>query len=90
MTFSKQSVSYWIQSHQFLESDIVYDVVKVVVDYFESPLLENNCNLNFLKEEFEILHDHVKRCLQMFVREMLAHYFLNRSGIRDQKFITRY
>ena len=25
------------------------------------PLLANNCNLNFLKEELKILHDHVKR-----------------------------
>ena len=49
------------KSYQFLESDNVYDEVKVVADYLESPLLANNCNLNFLKEDFEILHDHVKR-----------------------------
>ena len=49
------------ESYQFLESDIVYDEVKFVVDYFKPPLLANNCNLNFLKKEFEILHDHVKR-----------------------------
>ena len=48
------------ESYQFFESDVVYDEVKVV-DYFESPLSANYCNLNFLKEEFEILHDHVKR-----------------------------
>ena len=48
-------------SYQFLESDIVYNEVKVVVDYLASPLLLNNCNLNFLKEEFEISHNHVRR-----------------------------
>ena len=48
-------------SYQFLKSDIVYNEVKVVVDYLESPLLLNNCNLNFLKEEFEISHNHVRR-----------------------------
>ena len=26
----------------------------------------------------------------MFIWQMLAHYFLNWSGVRDQKFITRY
>ena len=59
--FKAISVILDSESYQFLESDIVYDEVKVAVDYFEWSLLANNCNLNFLKEEFEILQDHVKR-----------------------------
>ena len=91
MTFSKQSVSYWIENlNNFSNLIIVYNEVKIVVDYFESYLLANNCNLNFLKEEFKILHNHVKRCVLMFVQEMLAHYFSKWSGIRDGKFITHY
>ena len=59
--FKAISVILDSESYQVLESDIVYDEVKDVVDYFKPPLLANNCNLNFLKEEFKILHDHVKR-----------------------------
>ena len=59
--FKAISVILDSESYQFLKSDIVYDEVKFAVDYFKSPLLANNCNLNFLKEEFEILHDNVKR-----------------------------
>ena len=48
--FKAVSVILDSESYQFLESDIVYDEVKVVVvDYFESTLLANNCNLNSLK-----------------------------------------
>ena len=85
MTFSKQSVSYWIENlNNFSNLIIVYNEVKIVVDYFESYLLANNCNLNFLKEEFKILHNHVKRyvskCLSEKCWPMLA----------DWKFITCY
>ena len=67
--FKAISVILDSESYQFLESDIVYDEVKVVVDYFESHLLANNCNLNFLKEEFKILHDQVKRYVSKCLSE---------------------
>ena len=45
----------------FLDVDIIYDEVKVIVDHFEDVLLTNNCHIDHLKEELEILFDHINR-----------------------------
>ena len=59
--FKAISVILYSEFYQFPKSEIVYDEVKVGVDYFKSPVLANNCNLNFLKEEFKTLHGYIKR-----------------------------
>ena len=66
--FKAISVILDSKCYQFLESDIVYNEVKVVY-YFESPMLANNCNLNFLKEELKTLHNHIKRYVSKCLSE---------------------
>ena len=49
------------ESYPFLSVDIIYDEVKVIVEHFKSLLLGNNCSIDHLKEELEVLHDHIIR-----------------------------
>ena len=49
------------ESYPFLSVDIIYDEVKVIVEHSKSLLLANNCSINHLKEELEVLHDHIIR-----------------------------
>ena len=49
------------ESYLFLSVDIIYDEVKVIVEYFKSFLLTNNCSINHLKDELEVLYDHIIR-----------------------------
>ena len=49
------------ESYLFLSVDIIYDEVKVIVEHSKSLLLANNCSINHLKEELEVLHDHIIR-----------------------------
>ena len=49
------------ESYPFLGVDIIYDKVKVIVEHFKSLLLANNCSINHLKEELEVLHDDIIR-----------------------------
>ena len=51
------------ESYPFLSVDIIYDEVKVIVEHFKSLLLTNNCSIDHLKEELEVLHDHIMRCV---------------------------
>ena len=48
-------------SYQFHERDTIYDEVNVVVDHFKPLLVANGCNIDHLREEFEVLHDHIQR-----------------------------
>ena len=49
-----------LESYQFHDADVLYDEVKVA-DHFKSMLMINGCPTEHLKEEFEILHNHIKR-----------------------------
>ena len=49
------------ESYKFLDVDIVYDEVKVIMEHFKPLLLANNCRTDQLKEELEILYDHINR-----------------------------
>ena len=49
------------QLYLFLSVDIIYNEVKVIVEHFKYLLLANNCSINHLKEEVEVLHDHIIR-----------------------------
>ena len=49
------------ESYLFLSVDIIYDEVKVIVEHFKSLLPTNHCSINHLKEELEVLHDHIIR-----------------------------
>ena len=42
------------ESYKFLDVDIIYDEVKVIVEHFKDLLLVNNCRIDHLKEELEI------------------------------------
>ena len=58
-----------------LDADIIYDEVKVILEYFKDLLLTNNCCTDHLKEDLEVLFDHINRCFKIFCRKMLANYF---------------
>ena len=45
------------ESCKFLDGEIIYDEVKVIVEHLKALLLANNQ----LKEELEILYDHINR-----------------------------
>ena len=47
------------ESYKFLDVDIIYD--EVIVEHFKPLLLSNNFSTDHLKEELEILHDHIVR-----------------------------
>ena len=49
------------ESYSFLSVDIIYDEVKVIVKHFKSLQLANNYSIDHLKEELEVLHDHIMR-----------------------------
>ena len=49
------------ESYPFLSVDIIYDEIKVIVEHFKSLLLANNCSIDHLKDELEVLHDHMIR-----------------------------
>ena len=51
------------ESYKFLDVDIIYDEVKVIVEHFKDVLSANNCHTDHLKEEVEILFDHINRYL---------------------------
>ena len=51
------------EPYPFLSVDIIYDKVKVIVEHFKSLLLANNCSIDHLKEELEVLHDHIIRII---------------------------
>ena len=59
--FKSISIILDSESYQFIEPNVIYEEIQVVVKHFESILLTNGCNVNNLKEEFELLHDHIKR-----------------------------
>ena len=59
--FKSISVILDSSTYQFMDCDVIYDDVLVVVDHFKNVLLANGCNMTHLKEEFELLHDHIKR-----------------------------
>ena len=58
-----------------LDADIIYDEVKVIMEHFKDLLLTNNCCIDHLKEDLEVLFDHINRCFKIFCRKMLAYYF---------------
>ena len=47
------------ESYKFLDADITYNEVKVIMEHFKDLLLANNCCIDHLKEELEILLDHI-------------------------------
>ena len=47
------------ESYKFLDLDIIFDKVKVIAEHFKDLLLTNNCCFHHLKEELEILFDHI-------------------------------
>ena len=49
------------ESYQFLGAGVLYDKVKIVADHFKSMFMANGCSTEHLKEEFKILHNHIKR-----------------------------
>lgn len=49
------------ESYKFLDVDIIYDEVKVIVEHFKPLLLANNCRTGQLKDELEVLYDHINR-----------------------------
>ena len=49
------------ESYKFLDADITYNEVKVIMEHFKDLLLANNCCIDHLKEELEILLDHINR-----------------------------
>ena len=51
------------ESYKFLDADIIYDEVKVIVEHSKDLFLTNNCCIDHLKEELEIVFDHINRCL---------------------------
>ena len=51
------------ESYKFLDVEIIYDEIKLIAEHFKQMLIANNCRTNNLKEEFEIMHDHINRYL---------------------------
>ena len=49
------------ESYKFLDVHIIYDEVKVIAEHFKDVLSTNNCHIDHLKEELEILFDHINR-----------------------------
>ena len=45
------------------------------MEHFKDLLLTNNCCIDHLKEDLEVLFDHINICFKIFCRTMLANYF---------------
>ena len=66
------------ESYKFLDVDIIYDEVKVIVEHFKDVLSVNNCHTDHLKEELEILFDHINRYVsKSSCKKKLSNYFSN-------------
>ena len=52
---------YIDESYKFLDVDIFYNEVIIIVEHFKDLLLANNCRIDHLKEKLEILFDHINR-----------------------------
>ena len=76
------------ESYKFLDVDIIFDKVKVIVEHFKDLLLTNNCCFHHLKEQLEILFDHIHRCFKIFCRKMLANYFSHWWQFGNSKFVA--
>ena len=59
--FKVISITLDSKSYKFLNVDIIYDEVKVIEGDFKDVLLTNNYHIDHLKEELEILFDHINR-----------------------------
>ena len=76
--FKAISITLDSKSYKFLNVDIIYDEVKVIEADFKDVLLTNNYHIDHLKEELEILFDHINRYVsKSSCTKMLANYFLN-------------
>ena len=47
------------ESYKFLDNDINYGKVKVIVEHIKDLLYASNCHIDHLKEELEIFFDHI-------------------------------
>lgn len=47
------------QSYQFQEADSLYQDVQVVANHFRETLIANGCQIDKLKDKFDVLYDHI-------------------------------
>ena len=71
------SIIFDSEPSKFFDADIICHKVKVIAQHFKDLLLDKNCHIDHLKEQLQILFDHIKRCFKIFCRKMLANYFLH-------------
>ena len=63
------------ESYKFLDVDIICNEVKVIVEHFRDLLLTNNCGIYHLKEEYEILFDHINRYVSNLLQKNAGQLF---------------
>ena len=57
------------ESFKFLDANIIYNKLKVIVEHFQDLLHANNCYNDHLKEELEIFLDHINRYVSKYSAE---------------------
>ena len=55
------SIIFDSEPSKFFDADIICHKVKVIAQHFKDLLLDKNCHIDHLKEQLQILFDHIKR-----------------------------